>query len=101
MTLRILTVFALLAVLAAVSPAADKSPQISDDVLYDMVKRKLANDPVIKGGALTVEVKEAVVTLNGQVETAKQKERATKAVKKVKGVRSVNNQLKVTGKAQR
>ena len=101
MTPRILIAFLLVAVLAAVATPAQKGPQVSDDVLHDMVKRKLANDPLVKGGALTVEVKEAVVTLRGQVEMEKQKDRASKVVKKVRGVRSVDNQLKVIGKAAR
>ncbi len=101
MTPKILIAFLVAVVLAAVAMPAQKGPQVSDDVLYDMVKRKLANDPVVKGGALTVDVKEAVVTLRGNVEMEKQKERAAKVVKKVRGVRKVDNQLKVIGKAAR
>jgi len=77
--------------------AADKAP-VSDDELYDNVRRKLASDPVVKGGGLTVDVKQGVVTLTGTVELDKQKERATKLTKKVSGVKSVNNQLQVARK---
>jgi osmotically-inducible protein OsmY len=101
MTPKILIAFLVAALFAAVAMPAQKGLQVSDDVLYDMVKRKLANDPVVKGGALTVDVKQAVVTLRGQVEMEKQKDRASKVVKKVRGVRSVNNQIRVTGKAAR
>jgi osmotically-inducible protein OsmY len=101
MSPKILIAFLLAVVLAALAMPAEKAPQVSDDALYDMVKRKLANDPVVKGGALTVDVKQAVVTLRGQVELEKQKERASKVVKKVRGVRSVDNQLTIIGKAPR
>ncbi len=101
MSPKILIAFLMAVVLAAAAMPAQKGPQVSDDVLYDMVKRKLANDPVVKGGALTVDVKEAVVTLRGNVEMEKQKDRAAKIVKKVRGVRKVDNQLSVIGKAAR
>ena len=77
--------------------AADKTP-VSDDTIYDNVRRKLASDPVVKGGGLTVDVKQGVVTLTGTVEQDKQKERATKLTKKVGGVKSVNNALQVARK---
>ena len=34
-----------------------------------LVRRKLADDQVVKGGAMEVEVKDGVVTLRGKVET--------------------------------
>jgi osmotically-inducible protein OsmY len=69
---------------------------LSDDAIYDMVKRKLANDPVVKGGALEIEVKQGIVTLRGDVELARQKEKAEKVAKKVSGVKQVINELRVT-----
>jgi hyperosmotically inducible protein len=65
------------------------------------VRRKLASDPVVKGGALNVDVKAGVVTLRGKVESQKQKDRATKLSRKVKGVTSVANELAVVGKGGR
>ncbi len=73
--------------------AADK--QVSDDLIYDNVKRKLAIDPVVKGGALDIEVKQGVVTLKGKVEYEKQKLKAEKLTKKIGGVKSVVNELQV------
>jgi len=82
--------------------AAAKDPvPITDDSLVDAVRRKLANDPVVKGAAFAVEVRNGVVTLRGKVEQEKQKERATKVAGKVKGVKSVDNQLSVVGKGPR
>jgi osmotically-inducible protein OsmY len=75
---------------------ADKP--VSDDSIYDYVKRKLANDQVVKGGALEIDVKEGVVTLRGTVETDHQKQRAERLAKKVKGVKSVVNEIKVASK---
>ena len=74
--------------------AADKKP-LTDDYLYDTIRRKLASDQVVKGGALDLDVKEGVVTIKGTVETEHQKDRAEKVVKKITGVKSVVNQIKV------
>ncbi len=65
----------------------------SDDFIYDQVRLKLATDQIVKGGALQVEVKQGVVTLGGQVEQKKQKDRATTLAKKVKGVKQVINNI--------
>ncbi|MGA3019947.1 MAG: BON domain-containing protein [Bryobacteraceae bacterium] len=79
--------------LAGLCLAADKP--VSDDAIYDNVRIKLASDVDVKGGALKVDVKEGVVTLGGVVETQMQKDKATKIAKRVKGVKSVVNQIEV------
>jgi osmotically-inducible protein OsmY len=76
--------------LSGIAPAAQ-----SDDAIYDQVRLRLAGDPEVNGGAITVEVKQGVVTLRGKVRTAKSKEKAARTAKKVKGVKSVDNQLGV------
>lgn len=81
--------------LLALPAVAEKKP-VSDDRLYDEVRMKLANDPDVKGGNLEVEVHGGVVTLKGQVRTAKQRSKAQKLTRKVRGVTEVNNQLSVT-----
>jgi osmotically-inducible protein OsmY len=101
MTLKTCISLLLVLMLAALALPAQKNLQISDDAIYDMVKRKLANDPVVKGGALTVEVKNGEVALRGQLETEQKKERAARVAKKVKGVRSVDNQITVGSRAPR
>ena len=73
--------------------AADKV--ISDDSIHDTVRIRLASDIDVKGGALTVEVKEGVVTLAGSVENDMQKNKAAKIAKKVKGVKKVVNNIVV------
>lgn len=67
----------------------------ADDRIYDEVRRKLANDPDVKGGAFEIEVKDGVVTLRGTVDKDKFKEKAERLAKKVKGVRQVINNLEV------
>lgn len=69
--------------------------KVSDDLIYDQVRRKLANDPDVKGGIFEVEVKDGVVTIKGAVEKEKLKAKAEHLTKKVKGVKGVVNQLVV------
>ena len=75
---------------------ADKP--VSDDALHDMVKRRLANDADVKGGALDIEVQDGVVTLRGKVETEKQRKKAEKLTKKIKGVKRVVNEIQLSEK---
>lgn len=75
---------------------ADKP--VSDDALHDMVKRRLANDADVKGGALDIEVQDGVVTLRGKVETEKQRKKAEKLAKKIKGVKRVVNEIQLSEK---
>ena len=97
MTYKFFTsLFVVMALLLPVGWAADKT--LSDDAIYDQVKRRLANDIVVKGGGLDVEVRDGVVTLAGAVERGIQKEKAEKIAKKVKGVKQVVNNLRVTMK---
>jgi osmotically-inducible protein OsmY len=99
MKIKTLVSLLVILVLAAGAWAAQKTH--SDDELYDLVRRKLADDQVVKGGALEVEVKAGVVTLRGKVETNEQKSKAEKLAKKVGGVKQVNNELMVVGKGGR
>jgi osmotically-inducible protein OsmY len=55
----------------------------------------LTNDPDVKGGTLEVDVKEGVVTLKGVVEKDKFKTKAEHLAKRVKGVKSVVNEIVV------
>ena len=76
---------------------ADKQPA-SDDLIHDNVKRRLANDADVKGGALDIDVKDGVVTLRGKLETERLIEKATKLAKKVNGVKKVVNQIQLSTK---
>lgn len=69
--------------------------QVTDDTIYDAVRRKLANDPDVKGGTFEVDVKEGVVTIKGVVEKEQWKQKAERLTKKVKGVKGVENKIVV------
>jgi osmotically-inducible protein OsmY len=87
---------ALLLLVLLIRPLAAQGTA-SDDRIYDEVRRKLALDVDINGGGLEVVVKNGAVILRGRVHTNKAKDKAEKLTKKVKGVVSVNNQLKLFG----
>jgi osmotically-inducible protein OsmY len=74
---------------------AQNKPSSSDDRIYDQVRMKLAGDADVKGGDLVVTVKDGAVTLTGKVESDRGKKKAETLAKKVKGVKSVDNELVV------
>jgi osmotically-inducible protein OsmY len=80
--------------LTGVSFAKQDQP-LTDDVITDQVRIKLSGDQLVKGGALGVDVKDGVVTLTGQVDEPKAKDRAEKLTKKTKGVKQVINKITV------
>ena len=91
---RVVTAIVLLLALVVSTLAADKPTD--DNYIYDSVRAKLAGDSVVKGGAIDVDVKAGVVTLKGKVQEARQKSKAESLAKKVKGVKSVINDLQIT-----
>jgi hyperosmotically inducible protein len=83
---------------AVAQPAfSGQKPPVSteDDRIIDQVRMRLAGDADVKGGALEVSVKDGEVVIKGRVDTEKGKSKATKLAKKVKGVKSVDNELAV------
>ena len=72
---------------------AQKQKQITDDTIRDQVMVKLASDPDVGGMPIDVDVRQGVATLKGKVRSDKQKSKAEKLAKKVKGVTGVTNQL--------
>jgi hyperosmotically inducible periplasmic protein len=73
---------------------AQKHP--TDDELTDQVRVRLANDADVGGINISVDVHQGAVTLTGKVRNDKQRAKAEKVVKKVKGVTAVTNQLVVS-----
>jgi hyperosmotically inducible periplasmic protein len=69
---------------------------VSDDFIIDTIRQKLASDPIVKGGAIEVVAKDGVVTLSGTVEEDRQKNKAAQIAKKVNGVKSVVNEIKLS-----
>ncbi|MBC7925808.1 MAG: BON domain-containing protein [Bryobacteraceae bacterium] len=84
----------LFVLLVTLLPALSKEP-VSDDHLYDQVRIRMANDREIGGNAIEVKVTEGVVEISGKVRSDRQKDRAEKITRKVKGVKSVVNKLTV------
>jgi len=83
------------ALLFAARPVSAETKPITDDALYDQIKIKLANDQDIKGGALEIVIKDGNVILKGEIDSEKKKDKATRVTRKMRGVKSVDNQLKV------
>ena len=67
----------------------------NDDRIYDDVRRRLADDADVKGAAIEVSITKGAVTLKGRVHDEKARAKATRIAKKVKGVTTVDNQLKL------
>jgi osmotically-inducible protein OsmY len=87
------TLVFILTLLFAFGPSL--AAQSSDDKIHDQVIMNLARDPDVKGNKLTVEVKDGVVTLQGEVSQEKFRQKAERLTKKVKGVKSVVDELTV------
>ena len=87
---------ALLMILVLIVPMLVMAQGTSnDDRIYDAVRRKLADDPDVKGAGFDVTVKNGAVTLLGRVHDEAAREKAARLAKKVKGVTSVDNKLKL------
>ena len=78
------------------TPLLAQKKAVTDDIINDQVRVKLANDSEIGGMAIEVDVHGGVVTLKGKVRTEKMRSKAEKVAKKVKGVTSVNNQIAIS-----
>ncbi len=100
MNMRVLPVFVVLGLLMAVCQPVFAQKE-SDDLIYDRVRQRLAANRDVKGGAIEVEVKDAVVTLRGKVLEDKQKSKAEQVARKTKGVKKVINELRVEIPARR
>jgi osmotically-inducible protein OsmY len=73
----------------------DKTP-VTDDIIVDQVKVKLADDSELGGQPIQVDAHSGTVLLTGKVTNDKLKEKAEKVAKKVKGVVGVDNKLIVS-----
>ncbi len=93
--MRFLSSIVLLTMLM-LAPALYAKGPITDDHLYDQVRIQIAGDREIGGNPIDVKVDKGAVELTGKVRTEKQKEKAGKIAKKVKGVKSVTNSIMVS-----
>jgi hyperosmotically inducible periplasmic protein len=88
----LLAVVVLILSFALSSIAADP---LTDEALYDKVRIAIARDREVGGGKIDVKVTNGVVELTGTVKQDKLKDRAEKLARKVKGVKNVENKLRV------
>ena len=76
--------------------AQKEKPPITDDIIVDQVKVKLADDSEVGGQAINVDAHGGTVVLTGKVTNDKLREKAEKIAKKVKGVVGVDNKLAIS-----
>lgn len=93
--MRALSFSLMLTLLLAAGRPLAAAPASSDDRIYDQVRLRLSADRDVKGGAMQVEVHDGVVTLTGKVKEEKQKIKAERITRKIKGVKKVVNRLEV------
>jgi hyperosmotically inducible protein len=92
MNSKIRAILTILILLASVGFAQKVS---TDSDISMKVQIKLAQDPLLKGGAIAVAANNGVVTLSGTLQTPKQKTRAGTLAQQVKGVKQVNNNIQI------
>ena len=91
--MRLVSLLLIFALIAPMLVLAQGTPD--DDRIYDAARRRLAEDVDVKGAGFEVIVKQGAVTLQGRVHDEKAREKAARIVKKIKGVTSVDNKLKL------
>ena len=91
--MRLVSLLLIFALIAPMFVLAQGTPD--DDRIYDAVRRRLAEDVDVKGAGFEVIVKKGAVTLQGRVHDERAREKAARITKKVKGVTSVDNKLKL------
>ena len=83
-------------ILQPAQPSLRENTSANEDAaMQDIATRKLIEDPSMTGVLMTVT--DARVVLTGTVSTAATKAKAEQMVKAVRGVKSVDNQIVVTG----
>jgi len=94
--LALAALFALLAACAAEPKGSHPPESGSDAALSARVKAAIATDVGARAaGSLNVETYGGVVELSGFADSEEQASRAAQAAKKVQGVRSVRNEIRV------
>lgn len=71
------------------------SQTMSDSSITASVQAKLTADKVSNFPRIDVDTERGIVSLNGIVETAQQRERAERLAREVGGVRGLNNNLQI------
>lgn len=94
--MRLISITILLALVLPLFAAKDNKAPVSDDVIVDQVRVKIADDSEIGGQPIQVDAHNGVVVLTGKVSNEKFKLKAERVAKKVKGVTGVENDLKIS-----
>jgi osmotically-inducible protein OsmY len=78
------------------TPAGRSAGEVIDDAaITTEIKATLLADKVLSGIAISVTTFEGQVTLTGAAHTAEQKQKASHIAQSVKGVKKVDNHLKI------
>lgn len=80
----------------ATSGGTTSSGVLDDSTIQAAVDKKLSDDPTLSSLGVTATVLNAKVTLMGTVHSQAEKNQVERAVRNVKGVKSVDNQISVT-----
>ena len=91
--MRLVSLLLILVLIVPMLVLAQGTP--NDDRIYDAVRRKLADDADVKGAGFEVTVKNGAVTLQGRVHDEKRAKKPPASRRRVKGVTSVDNKLKL------
>jgi osmotically-inducible protein OsmY len=96
--LTILLLFTLLLTPLFAQPlfAQKDKPPVSDDVIVDQVRVRIADDSEVGGQPIQVDAHKGVVVLTGKITNDKLKSRVEKLARKVKGVTGVDDKLVVS-----
>jgi osmotically-inducible protein OsmY len=93
--MRLLSIAVLLALVTPLFAQKTKTP-VTDDVIVDQVRVKIADDSEVGGQPISVDAHNGVVVLTGKVTNDKLKAKVEKIAKKVKGVTGVDNKLAIS-----
>jgi hyperosmotically inducible periplasmic protein len=89
-------VFALTGCQAMTGKSADRN--VDDAAITASVKSTLVADKAVNLTRIDVDTNNGVVSLNGVVDSAQQKDRAEQLTRRVDGVRGINNNLQVSSR---
>lgn len=89
-------VFALIGCQAMTGKSAGKN--VDDAAITASVKSTLVADKAVNLTRIDVDTNNGVVSLNGVVDSAQQKDRAEQLTRRVDGVRGINNNLQVSSR---
>ena len=79
------------------APGGATSTGPDDATVQAAVDKKLSDDPALSALGITVTVMNGKATLFGSVHTAAEKNQVERAVRNVKGVKAIDNQITVSG----